>query len=123
MSDYLGACSLPAHDPDPEESAHSILPGRWVKADCPERDAVFAAAAADTDPQRKLIVWSGLTDTEGTYGKPQMFTCWGTKDGVTPLLADVKYFAAPGAEDQSAPKPCQHRIYVLDAVPETPATA
>lgn len=95
---YLGSCPLAEHDPDPDESNHRVIPGVWIKATCVERDLAFHA--------EKLKVWSGLTDIDGEYGRPSMFTEWGSADGTTPIVADLRWLA----EDDK--RPCEHMIYI-----------
>ena len=95
---YLGSCNLSQHDPDPDGRDHGVLPGEWITASCVESDA--ARASAD------VTVWSGLTDLDGEYGDPSMFTEWGSPDGTLPIVADLRYTA----EDDT--RPCEHRIYV-----------
>ena len=95
---YLGSCNLSQHDPDPDESDHRIIPGAWITATCKERDEVFYA--------NELSVWSGLTDLDGEYGIPSMFTEWGSYDGTTPIVADLRY------TEEGTTRPCEHRIYV-----------
>lgn len=98
---YLGPCTLSEHDQDPDEYNHRIVPGGWVHATCIERDILFKSS--------QLTVWSGLTDLDGTYGAPCMFTEWGSADGTTPVVADLRWIA----EDDK--RPCEHRIYVQAA--------
>lgn len=100
---YLGPCNLSEHDPDPEEYNHRIIPGEWVKATCVERDYVFI--------ENELTVWSGLTDLDGEYGDPCMFTEWGSPDSTRPIVADLRWTA----EDDK--RPCEHRIYIPEVSP------
>lgn len=99
MTEYLGRGRLSEHDPDPEEQDHQIPPGQWVDATCQERDRLFFST--------ELTVWSGYTDIEGEYGTPAMFTEWGSPDGRTPVVADLRYLGG-------TPKPCEHKIYELE---------
>lgn len=113
MSDYLGRARLSAHDPDPESSDHTTPPGHWVTATCAERDAAKALHA-------ETIVFSGLSDISGQYGEPSMFTEWGSSDRRTPLWADLRYLPdLDSSETPADPKPCEHKIYVLDTKPTT----
>ena len=92
---YFGGCQLEEHDTDPDSSSHRIVPGTWREATCAESDEVRK--------NQDLTVWSGHTDTEGRYGEALMFTSWGSGDGRTPVVADVRYM--------DKDKPCEHRIY------------
>lgn len=95
---YLGACTLSEHSDDPDEHNNRVIPGKWVPATCIESDIAKASKA--------VTVWSGLTDLQGEYGAPSMFTEWGTADGTTPVVADLRWIA------EGDTRPCEHRIYI-----------
>ena len=92
---------LSEHDPDPGERGHRIIPGKWIPATCAESDEARSANAVSP--------WSTLTDIDGEYGAPCMFAEWGSKDGRTPIVADIQWMA----EDDT--RPCEHRIYIPEA--------
>jgi hypothetical protein len=94
----LGHCNLSQHNPDPDESNHRVIPGEWIPATCLESD--------DARGAQEVTAWSGLTDLDGEYGAPSMFTEWGSPDGTTPIVAELRWMA----EDDN--RPCEHRIYV-----------
>lgn len=119
MSTYLGNCRLTEHDPDPEASDHKVARGHWVEASCAEREAVFQALP-DT---LNLSVWSALTDMTGEFGEPLMFTQWGSRDGITPAVADLRYLAHPDDTNRAGPKPCEHRVFVVETPTEAPHRA
>lgn len=96
MATYFEGMTLIEHDTDPESRDHKIVPGSWREATCAESDAVHA----DQD----LMVWSYLTDTEGEFGDPIIFTQWGSRDETRPAVANVRF---PGSQ-----KRCVHRIFV-----------
>ena len=77
----LGGINLPMHDPDPDERDHRIIPGEWAEAGC---------ADADRAQSGDLMVWSSLTDIEGRFGSPCVYTCWGSRDGTTPIVAGLR---------------------------------
>jgi hypothetical protein len=97
MSAYIGGCTLIGHDPDPESRDHNVRPGTWIAANCKESDAAHAG--------QEVNVWSSLIDMSGEYGEPRIFTEWGSKDGRTPVVADLRYI--------DSEKPCEHRVYRL----------
>lgn len=92
---YFGGCPLSEHDTDEDASNHRIVKGTWREATCKERDAAFESA----DPK----TWSTLSDPDGRFGEKLMFTEWGSRDGNTPVAADVKYIEEG--------KPCRHMVY------------
>lgn len=58
----------------------------WRSIDCREADLIRRQGAG-------LIVASSLTDTEGRYGEPVVFTewWWRTAKGEEPVLRDYRY--------------------------------
>lgn len=65
----IGSCVLP-------DGPGDEVRGHWVTASCAEyTEAVEAAGGTSA-----LHVWSSLTDLDGQYGHPFVFTCWGTDD-------------------------------------------
>ena len=92
---YFGGCRLEEHDTDPDSRDHKVVPGQWREATCEE--SIAARAGLD------LSVWSSLTDTDGSFGEALIFTSWGSRDGRTPVVADVRYMEEG--------KVCEHRIY------------
>lgn len=98
---HIGACVLPIgpNDDDPR--------GHWIHATC---DA-YQRAIASAGGTENLSVWSTLTDPDGQYGSPFIFTCWGSKhaDG-NPVAADGGH---PSAR-WSRGKPCAmtHAVFI-----------
>jgi len=59
--------------------------GEWVEVDREEWWTLMEAAGG----YDALTVFSSLTDPEGVYGRPQVYTAWGRRDDDTPL-ADIR---------------------------------
>lgn len=59
--------------------------GSWVEI---ERDE-WQQVAADAGGFDSLVLCATLTDPDGTYGTPQIYTSWGRRGDSTPLL-DVR---------------------------------
>jgi hypothetical protein len=77
----LGSCYLTLHTD--EDDGHP--PGYWKRATCDEyRDAIFAAGGTQS-----LRVWGTLTDMDGQFGTPVIFTEWGTPE--RPIAAHARY--------------------------------
>jgi len=73
----------------------------WRRVTCQERDVAFAAWNGAWG------VGSSLTDFDGQYGDPQMFTEWWDKATERPVLRDRRYPGRPGQPD---PRPCEHYL-------------
>jgi hypothetical protein len=98
---HIGACELP-------DGPIGEVRGYWIDASCSEyNDAVVAAGGLD-----KLTVWSSLTDLDGQYGSPFIFTCWGekTEDG-HPVAA------AGGSPEDRRPCAMDHAVFVPASAP------
>lgn len=61
--------------------------GRWVVIDQPEWRALVGANGG----LGALTVFSSLTDLEGVYGPPQVYTSWGIRGENVPLV-DVREY-------------------------------
>lgn len=95
MTTYFGGCALVEHDEDEESRDHKVVKGWWEPATCTESDqAKFGT---------QTIVWSSLTDMDGEYGEPRIFTQWGSSDERVPVVADLRYI--------DSPKTCEHMVY------------
>ncbi|MHB1762647.1 MAG: hypothetical protein ACYCS4_07910 [Acidimicrobiales bacterium] len=67
---HLHGCRLEVFDPD--DNPH-IPHGHWETCSCEEfQEAVQKAGGLDA-----LEPWSSLTDPDGEYGPPTVFTSWG----------------------------------------------
>ena len=78
----------------------------WRRVTCEERDDVYNAGIDGWG------VGSSLTDLDGLYGEPQMFTEWWDKATERPVLRDRRY---PSREFGRADlRPCEH--FVADAL-------
>ncbi len=78
----------------------------WTRISCEERNEHYEVARR-TGGLRPL---SSLTDSDGIYGSPVIFTEWGRKDADEPLLRDYR-FPDEGGPDS---KPCKHYFYTGD---------
>lgn len=60
----------------------------------------------------RLTVLSSKTDLDGLYGKPEIFTEWGT-DNETPVLRDVRWPGPQAGDLLPSPdaKPCEHYFW------------
>ena len=76
----------------------------WSRISCEERNEHYALA----ERTGGLSPVSSLTDPDGNYGSPVIFTEWGRKDSDEPLLRDYRY-PVVGAPDS---RPCVHYFYV-----------
>jgi hypothetical protein len=98
---HLRGIELPNQQSDP-----SIGAGHWEATDC----AGWSAAVKAAGGLNYLGVWSTLTDPEGQYGPPTIYTCWGERhgEGNNPVAAD--------ANDGSRTRPCnaEHAVWVSD---------
>lgn len=81
--------------------------GSLAACTCAEYNAAIAAVGG----LEKLHVWSSLTDLDGQYGPPRIFTCWGTEE--------LPIAACDGPPDRRATvdKPCSldHAVFVVAA--------
>lgn len=93
----LGMLPLPEHDEDPGGTDHRIVFGHWETAPC---------SAADEAHVPDATVWSSLTDREGTYGQPRLFTVWGNREATQPYVANLTW---PGSG-----QPCEHAVFIPD---------
>lgn len=82
-----------------EEEPVSDVTGTWVPITCEERERLVHG-------DQKLTVLSSITDPNGEYGTPRIFTEWGYQDE-TPVLRDNRW---PGRDWPSGPdeRPCEH---------------
>lgn len=80
----------------------------WLRITCYERDEHFALAK-DTGGIEPI---SGLTDPDGEYGTPLVFTEWARKDSDEPLLRDYRYPNEDGSGSGPDAAPCKHYFYV-----------
>jgi len=74
----------------------------WTRITCAERDEHYKIAGD------MLEAVSSLTDLDGIYGAPVVFTEWARKDQDEPLLRDYRY-PRSGLSDA---KPCEHLFYI-----------
>jgi len=75
----------------------------WRRVSCEERDDVYNAGIDGWG------VGSSLTDLDGLYGEPQMFTEWWDKATERPVLRDRRYPSRDlGRRDL---RPCEHHLY------------
>lgn len=73
-----------------EWTDHDGVPlGSWEKATTQEWRQIIA----DAGGLEALTVVSSLTDPEGTYGPPQIYTAWGRRGDDVPLV-DIRDFKA-----------------------------
>lgn len=78
--------------------------GHWVRATVAEYQAAIDAHGG----LEALSVWSSLTDIDGQYGPPFVFTCWGTK-----VEPDVPVAACGGPPGSRGPGcPGDHAVFV-----------
>ena len=74
----------------------------WRRVTCAERDEVYAAGIA------RWSVGASLTDLDGEYGDPEMFTEWWDRQTEKPVLRDRRY---PSREaGQRDLRPCEHYV-------------
>ena len=79
----------------------------WVQITCKEREALVDSLGRSFNgfsTDSGISVTSSLTDVDGEYGDPHIFTEWGRGDhGTDPVLQDERW---PGCED------CEHRRWI-----------
>ena len=85
---------------------HMYSMAGWKRIPCAEREEHFALA----DATGGIEPVSGLTDLDGTYGTPIVFTEWARKDSSESLLRDYRW---PDSE-----RKCEHYFWV--GTPVTP---
>lgn len=96
----FGRRDLPTHE-DRDEWGE-ILPGQWVIASCEE----YQAAVSD----QGLRVWASLTDPDGQFGEPKVYTLWGDP-GTRPIAASLALY---DRRDSRKVVRCIHATYVLE---------
>jgi hypothetical protein len=69
----------------PEAGASMVNLTGWGEVDCATRDRFFAEWGDRLSP------FSSLTDQDGQYGTPVIYTEWGVQDGEKPWLRDYRY--------------------------------
>jgi hypothetical protein len=75
----------------------------WTRIPCMERDEHYDIAGEHLKPL------SSLTDLDGEFGSPVVFTEWGRDDQDEPLLRDYRY---PKQSDPGSDyRPCEHYFY------------
>jgi hypothetical protein len=92
---WLGGCRLPSKD-----DYEWMSDGRWERTDC----AGWSKAVADAGGLDVLTVWSSLTDMDGEFGPPTIYTCWGASDNGNPVVAEAShppFHARPCAADHA----------------------
>lgn len=92
----IGACELPVGPLDE-------VRGHWVTCSCADYSEAISAAGG---PGR-LHVWSSLTDLAGQFGRPFVFTCWGTEE--------LPVAASGGAPFERTPCDQDHAVFVEGA--------
>lgn len=70
--------------------------GDWVEVAPEEWKAIFLGAGGF----ELLSVFSSLTDPDGRYGRPQIYTCWGRRDDDAPLVDIRDYKASDGKTEK-----------------------
>lgn len=63
----------------------------WREVSCETRDRFMWGVGDERGHAERLCVFSSLTDPDGTYGPPVIYTEWGVKDGEKPWLRDYRY--------------------------------
>jgi hypothetical protein len=91
---------LPVHGDD---TWTGVVPGRWEPMTC----ADYERAAHERD----LTVWSSLTDPQGNYGRPEVFTLWGSRDERVPGPASLALY---DRRNDSKVIRCIHARYVVE---------
>ncbi len=79
---------------------------RWRQVNCQERDALIDRLGRSYNgfsAESGIGVFSSLTDIDGEYGPPEIFTEWGYRVTDVPVLRDYRW---PGSG-----RPCEHFIY------------
>lgn len=71
--------------------------GGWVEID---RDA-WRRIVRVVGGLERLSVFSTLTDPDGFYGTPQIYTAWGPRKGPNPLIDIRDYKAADGTTERT----------------------
>ena len=79
----LGGCHLTTHNPGDEDDG--FPPGHWQQATCSEYLEVIQAHGG----VQSLRVWGTLTDMDGEFGSPMIFTEWGTPE--RPIAAHARF--------------------------------
>lgn len=72
----------------------------WTPIPCAQREEIV-----HNHTHGKLTVFSGLTDPEGEYGSPLVYTEWGIADEERPVLRDYLTY-----DDNRKPKKCTHYL-------------
>jgi hypothetical protein len=70
--------------------------GGWVQIDRDEWRAILTEAGG----VRALQVFSTLTDPDGDYGSPQIYTAWGRREDRHPLV-DIRDYKEQGRTSES----------------------
>jgi hypothetical protein len=81
------------------------MSGEWRKISCVEREDLIDEKGRSFNgfhDESGIGVLSSLTDPDGTYGSPRVFTEWGY-DYDQPVLRDERY---PGTD-----RPCEHHAW------------
>lgn len=88
--------------------------GGWVEIDRNAWRSIVRLAGGVGN----LSVFSTLTDLEGAYGAPQIYTAWGPAGGVNPLIDVRDYKASDGSTERSVFR----RFVRFDALPASTDT-
>jgi hypothetical protein len=102
--DHFIGFRLTRHEIDEDGDDNGVTPGEWRTATREEYEAAYQA-----HPLEGRSVYSSLTDPDGQFGRPVMFTEWGTKDGRTPICAGVVLYSR---DDRTKTIGCHHLVYV-----------
>ena len=105
--DYFAGFRLTRREVDEDGDDNGITPGTWRSATCQEYEDAY-----QSHPEG-MRVYSSLTDPDGDFGRPQVFTEWGTKDGRTPVCAGVVLYDQD-EEDRPEVVGCAHMIYEVN---------
>lgn len=78
----------------------------WIRITCRERDEHMSIMGEHATPL------SSLTDLDGIYGTPIVYTEWGRDDQDEPILRDYRWPPEDGSNSGPDARPCEHWFYV-----------